>query len=106
MLCLLLGQICIWFQSNGQFKWDFMKNNTFLVSLIGGTITSLLFIKGTALAYVVFSGKVWPSRLIGFGIGIIAFAFLSFFILGETLEPKTVFCLILSLLIVVIQVFF
>jgi len=50
-------------------------------------------------------GQLWPSRLIGFSIGIIVFSLMSHFLFGEGITLKTSICLILSACILGIQIF-
>ena len=103
--CLLLyavGNLIVWFQMNGQFKWDFW-NNSFLVGLLGFPI-SIIFFKATKLSFEVFDGLLWPGRLIAFGISIIIFTILTWVYLGETLTLKTIVSVILACIIVAIQV--
>jgi len=50
-------------------------------------------------------GQLWPSRLIGFGIGIIIFVTLSMILFKEPLTLKTITCLLLALSILLIQLF-
>ena len=40
MLLFLVGQIGIWFQTNGQFISPWAKKNPWLLSVIGGTMIS------------------------------------------------------------------
>ena len=42
----VFAQCLIWIQTNGQFVWPWFKKNPLLVSLMGGTIISYIFIKG------------------------------------------------------------
>ena len=52
-----------------------------------------------------YDGELWPSRLIGFGIGTIIFTILSYIFFKEPLSTKTLVCLGLSFAIVAIQIF-
>ena len=52
-----------------------------------------------------FDGQMWPSRLIGFGIGVIVFTIMAQLLFGEPLTSKTIACLILSLGIILVQLF-
>jgi multidrug transporter EmrE-like cation transporter len=52
-----------------------------------------------------YNGEIWPSRLIGFGIGIIVFSLMSYFLFKEPFTAKTVVCLFLAVLIILVQVF-
>ena len=53
---------------------------------------------------IAFNGEIWPSRLIGFAIGIIVFSLMSHFIFKEPLTPKTLTCLGLGAVILLIQI--
>ena len=35
ILFFTIGHILVWFQLNGQFKWDWFKNNEFIVASSG-----------------------------------------------------------------------
>ena len=50
-------------------------------------------------------GVLWPTRLIGFSVGIVVFAILSKVLFGETISAKTAVCIGLALLIIVVQIF-
>lgn len=51
------------------------------------------------------TGMLWSSKLIGFGVSNVVFAFFTWTIMKEgMLNPKTLSCFILSLLIIGIQV--
>ena len=105
VLLFLLGQILIWFQTNGQFISEWAKNHPFILSVFGGTIISYTFIKATALIASHYEGLLWPGRFIGFSMGITSFAFLTWWILGEGINMKTTACVILAFAIVCIQIF-
>ena len=105
VLLMVTGQILIWFQTNGQFVWDSFKRNPLLLSVIGGTVISYMFIMSTRHLVMYFDGLLWPGRLMGFGIGIFAFTFLTWYYMGESVTPKTIVSLILALTLVSIQIF-
>jgi len=63
-----------------------------------------MFTKSVRAFVEAFNGQIWPSRLIGFGIGATVFAFMSVIIFKETLSPKTLTCLALGLAIIIIQI--
>ena len=98
----VIGQILIWFQSHLQFFNSWSKDHPFLVAVQGIAVSyvSILATKYVAEAY---DGLVWPSRLIGFGIGIIIFSGLTWWLLGEKLEMKSIICVILAFVILLIQ---
>ena len=101
----LVGQTLIWFQTNGQFLWDWAAKNTLLLSLVGGTTISYFFINGTKHIVQYSDGLLWPGRLMGFGIGISSFTILTILYMGEGLTTKTITSLILALALVSIQIF-
>lgn len=103
-LFYVLGQLLVWYQINGQFLSTWIKNNPLYMSLLGIPI-SLVYIKATEYSVEAFDGELWPQRLVGFAVGMIVFSILTYIHLNETLTPKTIITLILSLIIVLIQVF-
>jgi len=104
MLLLMLGQICVWFQLNGQFIWKWFDKNPLLLSLIGVPV-SYFFIIATRLGYEGFDNVLWAQRLLGFGLGIFIFAGCTWFFMGEGITTKTFVSLSLALTLVMIQVF-
>ena len=104
MLLLGLGQILVWFQLNGQFVWKWFERNPITLSLLGIPI-SYLFIIATKMAYEGFDGLLWPQRLVVFALGMISFAFLTWWFMNEPLNTKTWVSLALATCMVLIQVF-
>ena len=100
----VVGQIIIWFQSHLQFFSNWSKENPLLIA-IPGVLVSYISILATKLLAKAFDGLVWPSRLIGFGIGIILFSILTWVLLGEKIEMKSAICVILAFCILLIQLF-
>ena len=99
-----VAQLAVWFQINGQFIWPSFTKNELMLCLLG-TPVSWAFIKATKYGYIAFEGVLWPQRLIGFATGIILFSLLTWLFLNEGINTKTTVCLILSLTIVLIQMF-
>ena len=98
---LFFIQIVIWFQLNGQLKWDWFKNNYFFLSLLGLPISYALIIS-TKIGYDGF-GALWPIRLIAFAIGMISFPFITYFMLGEGITLKTGISILLATVIMLLQ---
>jgi hypothetical protein len=98
-----LAHIITWFQLNGQFLWKFFKDNTFLLALAGVPI-SYLYIWGTKYTVASF-GMLWPSRFVGFGIGIMIYALFVGLFFKEGITIKTFVSLLLAFSLVCIQVF-
>lgn len=104
LIIIIIAQIMTFVQLQSQFVWTWAKNHPILISL-GGFPISLLLIYFTKYCSNAFNGEVWPGRLIGFAIGAIIFALLSITLLKEPMTTKTMICLGLSALILIIQIF-
>ena len=89
IVLIFIGQMLIWYQTNGQFVWESFKRNSLLLALGFGTIISYLLIIGTRYLVTYFDGLLWPGRFIAFGMGIISFSFLTWYYLGESINMKT-----------------
>ena len=100
----LLAQITTFLQLQGQLKYDFLKQNTWFTVLMGIPI-SFLFMQSVKNFVTAFHGEIWPSRLIGFGIGVIVFTVMSELLFKEQFTLKTGICLFLGLLIIITQLF-
>jgi hypothetical protein len=104
MLVGSLAQVLTFLQLQGRWKFEWMRNNQWLVVLMGIPI-SILFMTSVGLMVQHFDGQLWPSRLIGFVIGTIMFTILSVTLFGEPITIKTGVCLVLSLMILMVQLF-
>ena len=98
---LFLSQILIWFQLNGQLKWEWFKDNYLLMSLMGIPISYMLLLT-TKFGYTGF-GELWPIRLLGFATGMISFPIITYLILGEGITIKTGLSIILAIIIMILQ---
>lgn len=105
LLMIFLTQVIAWFQTYGQVKWPVMKDNFWLVVLLGIPI-SILWMKSAMIAFDHFDGKTWPMRFIGFAVGVLVFTLFSRVFLNEAMTMKTSICLSLSLLILIVQIWF
>jgi len=100
----LFGQILIWYQTNGQFKWDWCAKNPFAMALIFSIPISFAFIIATKYVVGYFDGSLWPGRFIGFATGITSFAILTSFYMDEGINAKTMISLVLATALVAIQI--
>ena len=100
-----IAQSLIWIQTNGQFIWPWFKKNPWIISAVGGTLISYIFILATKIVAEHYGGQVWPGRFIGFTCGIITFTGLTYFLLNEGLTTKTLICLVLATCILCVQIF-
>jgi hypothetical protein len=99
----IIAQSLIWIQTNGQFIWPWFKKNPLLLSIIGGTIISYIFIYATKYIAEYYGGIIWPGRFIAFSCGILIFTILTYLFLGEGVTIKTLVCLLLSITILAVQ---
>ena len=99
-----LGQVLAWYQTNGQFISEWIKEHPILVAAIGGIPVGYSYILATTLTVQAFNGEVWPSRLLGFSMGIMAFTILTLIHLNEGLSLKTIITLCLATSIVLLQI--
>jgi hypothetical protein len=102
-LLFLLGQVLVWYQINGQFISDWIRERPLVMSLMGVPI-SFIYIYATQYTVEAFNGEIWPQRFIAFSMGMIAFAFLTWLHLNQGITLKTGITLILAIAIVLIQI--
>jgi multidrug transporter EmrE-like cation transporter len=99
-----LAQVITFLQLQGNIKWNWYQRFPVLV-LATAIPISWLFIKSVESFVIAFDGEIWPSRLIGFAIGIIVFASMSYFLFKEPVTTKTFVCLMLACCILAVQIF-
>jgi hypothetical protein len=99
----LLGQVGSFMQLQGAMKLGWFPKYFWPVLLMSVPL-SWLYIKSVEHFLAAFDGQLWPSRLIGFGLGITIFSIMSHFLFKEPLTPKTLVCIGLGLTIIAIQV--
>jgi hypothetical protein len=99
----LLGQVGSFMQLQGAMKLGWFPKYFWPVLLMSVPL-SWLYIKSVEHFLAAFDGQLWPSRLIGFGLGITIFSIMSHFMFKEPLTPKTLVCIGLGLIIIAIQV--
>lgn len=100
-----LGQLGSFMQLQGSYKYGWDKKYMFLILILSVPIT-WLYMKSVGYFIEAFDGQIWPSRLIGFGVGVIIFTLMSIFLFKEPLNLKNGLCLFLGFLIVMIQLSF
>ena len=100
----LIAQVFTFFQLQGQIKYEWFKNHPIIIAFMGVPI-SLLFMYSVRNFVASYDGQIWPSRLIGFGIGVIVFTVMSHYLFREPISLKTLTCLGLGVLIILIQIF-
>jgi len=99
----LLGQIGSYMQLQGAMKLGWYPKYFWPV-LIMSIPLSWFYLKSVEYFVTAFDGQLWPSRLIGFGLGIIIFSIMSHYMFKEPFTPKTIVCIGLGLTIIGIQI--
>ena len=100
----LLAHICAFLQLNGQFKWEWFAKHEWVMALCGIPM-SFLYIWGTKYTVAGMDNLLWPTRFIGFGIGIIVYAIMVNYIFSEEFSIKTIISILLSIILICIQAF-
>lgn len=100
LLFSFMGNVIAWFHMNGQFRWEWMKSQWWI--LLGGIPISYLFFYSTRMFYEHF-GQYWTVRPIGFGIATITFGILTAVFLKELPSFKVSISLLLALAIILLN---
>jgi hypothetical protein len=100
----IFGQLLSFLQLQGSIKYGWFQKYPILV-LLSALPSTWLYIKSVEHLVAWGDGQLWPSRLIGFGIGIIVFVTLSMILFKEPLTLKTLTCLMLAASILLVQIF-
>lgn len=99
-----IAQVITFLQLQGNIKYNWYQRYPLIVLAVAVPI-SWLFIKSVEHLVTAYNGEIWPSRLIGFAVGIIVFGLMSYFLFGEAITQKTTVCLLLAATILGIQIF-
>lgn len=107
LIGLLLGgiaQIVTFIQFQAQFKWEWARQNWFVMACLGIPV-SMLHIISVKHAVEYYNGELWPSRMLGFAVSTIVFASMAYFWFNESFDLKTTVCTILAVCILFIQIY-
>ena len=99
-----IGQVLSFISLQGSYKIPFLKNNLWAAVLLGIPCT-ILFILSTHSFVDYFKGQIWPSRIIGFSVGITVFTIMGWIMFKETINLKTLVMLTLCGIVMLLQVF-
>lgn len=91
-------------QLQGAIKYGWYEKYMWVI-LLSSVPISYLYIVAVRMYVDGFGGQIWPSRLIGFALGIMVFTILSIFLFKEHMTLKTLVCLTLAVSIVLVQLF-
>lgn len=105
VLFTILAQTITWFQVNSQFIWQFWIDKPILSAVALGLPSSLTFWYAAHYSYAYF-GNLWSTRFVVFGLSYITFPIMTYLIANESMfEPKTLVCIALSIMIMLIQLY-
>ena len=99
-----VAHILTFFQLNGQFLWKSFAKNEWAVAS-SGLILSFFYMWGTKYTVEAFGGLLWPGRFVGFGVGMVIYAIMVSYFFNEGINLKTLTSLVLSIILVIVQVF-
>ena len=100
----MIAQFLTFVQLQGRWKFEWAKEHPYWMMLLGLPI-SYMFMTSVNYMVTYFEGQLWPSRLIGFAVGTIIFTVMSELWFNEPINLKTAICLGLSVLILLVQLF-
>jgi hypothetical protein len=100
----LFSQAFTFYQLQGHLWNKWIKDHPFLMTLIGVPVGYMVILASREMVHL-YGGETWPNRIIGFSIGVIVFSIMAWLILKEPMTLKTLTCLSLSFVILLIQLF-
>jgi hypothetical protein len=98
-----VAHVITFYQLNGQFISKWFRDNEWVVAATG-IIISFFYIWGTKYTVSGMGGELWPSRFIGFGIGMVIYALGVSYYFKEGITNKTIISLILCLILIAVQI--
>lgn len=104
LIVYFISQAFTFYQLQGHLWNKWIKENPFMMSLLGLPIGYVVILASREMVDL-WGGQTWPNRIIGFSLGVIVFSLMSWYILKEPLTTKTIICLSLCFIILLIQLF-
>lgn len=99
----IVGQVLSFIQLQAGIKWGWTDKFGWALMFLGLPI-SWSFMKSVHHFIQAFNGEIYPSRILGFAVGIVVFGVMGWVLFKEGITPKTGVCLLLSLVIILIQI--
>ena len=99
----LIGQVGSFMQLQGGIKYGWYPKYLWLSMLVAIPL-SWFYLKSVQHFVKAFEGEIWPSRLLGFSLGIITFTLMSGILFKEPFTAKTIVSVLLGFIIVAIQI--
>ena len=101
-----IGHVLGWYSTNSQFVWEFWKDKPVIANIVFGIPAGVMFWYGTK--YVMQSTpELWTARFVAGILSYFTFPLMTWFYLGESMFTiKTMLCVFLAMMILIIQIFF
>jgi hypothetical protein len=100
----IIGQVGTFLQLQGGYKYGWYNDYKWII-ILASVPLGWVYIQSVNYFISGFGGQIYPSRLIGFSVGIVIFVIMSYFLFNEPLTMKNILSIILAFFIVLIQVF-
>lgn len=100
----VISQVFTFYQLQGHLLNKWIKDNPFIMTLLGVPLGYLVILASRQMVNI-YNGETWPNRIIGYSIGVFVYTLMAWAILKEPLTIKTIICILLSLVILCIQLF-
>ena len=105
-LWFAFAQTVTWFTSNMQLINPWFKTPKGILAMVIVSMPATVgYILATKALYTAMDNSLWSVRLIGFAMGVFTFTFLTYWYMKEGLNMKNTVTLVLSVVIVLMQVF-
>jgi len=105
ILLFAIANVIVWFQFNSQFVWKWFQDKPVTINLMLAVPAGIIFWYAVR-SVVTDTGELWASKMVGFGVGNIIFATMTWFLMKESMfTTKTMICMFLACLIIATQVF-
>ena len=105
-LWFAFAQTVTWFTSNMQLINPWFKTPKGILAMeIVSMPATVGYILATKVLYTAMNDSLWSLRLIGFAMGVFTFTFLTYWYMKEGLNMKNTVTLVLSVVFVLMQVF-
>lgn len=100
----VMAQVLTYIQLQGNIRWNLYQKYPIIIYGLSIPMT-YLYVKSVSAFVEAFNGQVWPSRLIGFAIGMVVFTILTELFFKEPITTKTLITIALSVMIILVQIF-
>lgn len=99
-----IAQILTFLQLQGNVKYNWYSKYPVLL-LLSSIPISWLYIQSVKYLVIAFDKEIWPSRLIGFAVGIFVFTIMSSLMFKEPMTLKVIVSLFLAFCIILVQIY-